>query len=124
MTSESTTTTSRRTTNGSETATREGVQGAVSEVRGAIGSVASSVPEVARASRTSLTDAFRAIEGGSDERLAAGVTLSLGLAIGMLLGGAPRLLVLATLAPMAGMGMVLQDRRRQASTTSSARAAS
>lgn len=120
MTSESATTT-KRTTNGTDTSSpRESVQAAVHEVRGAIESVASQVPDVARASRKSLGDAFKAIDKGSDERLAAGVTLSLGLAVGLLLGGAPRLLILATLAPMAAMGMVLQDRRRKAATTRAA----
>ena len=90
------------------------------DVRGAIQTAASQVPEVARASGRSLGGVFKAIDNGSDERLAAGVTLSLGLAVGLLLGGAPRLLILATLAPMAAMGMVLQDRRRRASTTRAA----
>jgi hypothetical protein len=73
------------------------------------------VPDAARASRKSLDGMFKAIDTSSDERLTAGVTLSLGLAIGLLLGGASRLLILATLAPMAAMGVVLQDRRRRAS---------
>ena len=118
MTSESTTTRSR--TNGSA-AGRDGVQAALTEVRGAIGNVSQQVPEVARASRTAVDDMFRAIETGSDERVSAGVTLSLGLAIGMLLGGAPRLLILVALAPVAAMGLVLQDRRKRSAT---ARAAS
>lgn len=115
MTSESTTTTTKSRTNGSTTAERNNIQAAVSEVRGALGNVANSVPDVARASRTAVDDMFRAIETGSDERVSAGVTLSLGLAIGMLLGGAPRLLILAALAPVAAMGLVLQDRRKRSS---------
>jgi hypothetical protein len=116
MTSESTTTgesttTRRRATNGAD-ATERGVQTAIQEVRGAIENVSRSVPEVARASRQSLDDMFKAIETGSDERVSAGVTLSLGLAIGMLLGGAPRLLILIALAPVVAMGLVLQDRRK------------
>ena len=59
---------------------------------------------------------FKAIETGSDERL-CGVTLSLGLAPGMLLGGAPRLLILAALAPAAGQ--VLADRWTKTSTRAS-----
>ncbi len=113
MTSE-TTTTSRRTTNGADKDVERGIQTAVHEVRGAIENVSRSMPEVARASRKSIDDVFRAIEAGSDERVTAGVTLSLGLAIGMLLGGAPRLLILAALAPVVAMGLVLQDRRKPA----------
>ena len=111
MTSEATTTKSR--TNGSSTAEQDNVRAAVQEVRGAIENVGRQVPEVARASRAAVDDMFRAIETGSDERVSAGVTLSLGLAIGMLLGGAPRLLILAALAPVAAMGLVLQDRRKK-----------
>lgn len=124
MTSETTTTSSRsRSTNGSDTtAAADGstVQAAVQEVRGALENVGRQVPEVAKASRRSIDDMFRAIETGSDERVSAGVTLSLGLAIGMLLGGAPRLLILAALAPVAAMGLVLQDRRKRTPTGSTA----
>ena len=115
MTSETTTTRSR--TNGSSTAEQDNVRAAVAEVRGAIENVGRQVPEVARASRAAVDDMFRAIETGSDERVSAGVTLSLGLAIGMLLGGAPRLLILAALAPVAAMGLVLQDRRKKSSAS-------
>ncbi|HUQ43269.1 MAG TPA: hypothetical protein VM451_02495 [Candidatus Limnocylindria bacterium] len=118
MTSETTTTT-RKSSNGTDAASRP-VQAAVAEVRGAIDNVTKSVPDVARASRKSFDDMFKAIETGSDERVSAGVTLSLGLAIGMLLGGAPRLLILAALAPVAAMGLVLQDRRKRNSSQSRA----
>jgi ABC-type uncharacterized transport system ATPase subunit len=117
MTSESTTSTTRTRTNGSSTE-RGNIQAAVAEVRGAIENVGRSVPDVARASRTAVDDMFKAIETGSDERVSAGVTLSLGLAIGMLLGGAPRLLILAALAPVAAMGLVLQDRRKRSASGS------
>jgi ABC-type uncharacterized transport system ATPase subunit len=120
MTSESTTSTTtstRRSTNGSDTTNRDSVQTAVAEVRGALENVGRQVPDVARASRRSIDEMFRAIETGSDERVSAGVTLSLGLAIGMLLGGAPRLLILAALAPVAAMGLVLQDRRKRSAST-------
>jgi ABC-type uncharacterized transport system ATPase subunit len=121
MTSETSTTTTRsRSTNGTDTSSgRENVQAAVQEVRGALENVGRQVPDVARASRKSIDEMFRAIETGSDERVSAGVTLSLGLAIGMLLGGAPRLLILAALAPVAAMGLVLQDRRKRSSSARS-----
>jgi hypothetical protein len=70
-----------------------------------------SMPEVARASRSAVDEALRAIEGGSDARLSAGVALSLGLTIGLLIGGAPRLLVALALLPLAAMGLALADRR-------------
>jgi ABC-type uncharacterized transport system ATPase subunit len=125
MTSETSTTTTRsRSTIGTDTSSgRENVQAAVQEVRGALENVGRQVPDVARASRKSIDEMFRAIETGSDERVSAGVTLSLGLAIGMLLGGAPRLLILAALAPVAAMGLVLQDRRKRSSSARSTTAA-
>jgi hypothetical protein len=91
------------------------VDGAVHEVRGALAGVGRSMPEMARASRTAAMDMFTAIEAGTDERISAGVNLSLGLAIGLLIGGAPRLLVALALAPLAAMGLVLADRRAAAS---------
>jgi hypothetical protein len=66
---------------------------------------------------------MKRIEAGSDQQVSAGVTLSLGLAIGMLVGGAPRLFVAAALVPVAAMGLVLMDRRAlgRASASSSSR---
>ena len=115
MTSETTTTTTKSRTNGSSQ--RDTVQTAVAEVRGALENVGRQFPEFARASRAAANDMFRSIETGSEERVSAGVTLSLGLAIGMLLGGAPRLLILVALAPVVAMGLVMQDRRRKAGST-------
>ena len=102
-----------RAGNGSDVsaATRQPIHAAVHEVRDALEGVGRSMPEVARASRAAATDLVHAIETGSDERVSAGVTFSLGLAIGMLVGGAPRLLIALTLVPLAAMGMVLADRR-------------
>jgi len=69
------------------------------------------MPEVARVSRGAVDDLIRAVETGSDQQVTAGVSLSLGLAIGMLIGGAPRPLILLALAPVAVMGLALADRR-------------
>jgi hypothetical protein len=94
------------------------LQAAMTEVRGAVNGVRRTVPEVARASRGAFDDMVKAMESGSDDRTQAGVTLSLGLAVGMLLGGAPRILVLLALAPVAAMALAIGDRRaRRARTT-------
>jgi hypothetical protein len=115
-----TTSTRARGANGSElSGNAEAVQAAYREVRNALQGMGRSVPEVARVSRGAVDDLVRAIETGSDERVSAGVTLSLGLAIGMLLGGAPRVLIALALAPVAIMGMVLADRRAGRSRTTS-----
>src|SRR5512140_3625726 len=91
------------------------------EIRDAVDTVARSVPDVARSSRTLMEDAMQGIERSSDERVAAGVTMSLGLAVGMLIGGAPRLLTVLALLPVAAFGLVLMDRRNGASPTRSTR---
>jgi hypothetical protein len=102
----------------STAAERDGVQMAMREVRGALEGVGRSVPGAARASRAAVDDLFKTIESGSDERVSTGVTLSLGLAIGMLVGGAPRLLIALALVPLAAMGLVMADRRTRTTTRS------
>jgi len=128
MTSDATAT--RSTTTGSRGANGgdpgggngEAVQAAAREVRSAIQGVGRSMPQVARVSRSAVDDLLRAIETGSDQQVTAGVSLSLGLAIGMLLGGAPRLLIALALAPVAIVGIALAERRtgRTRSTAQSA----
>jgi hypothetical protein len=120
MATETTTqSTSTRTRSPSAGDASDAVQTAVREVRGAIENVSRSVPDVARASRSAVDDLFKVIETGSDERVTAGVSLSLGLALGMLLGNAPRLLVIIALAPVVAAGLVLADRRTKTSTRTS-----
>jgi hypothetical protein len=81
-----------------------------SGVRGAAETVAARLPEAAANTRAAVDEAARRIETGSDEMLTAGTTLSLGLAVGLLIGGANRLLVVLALIPAAAMGMTLLDR--------------
>ena len=102
---------SRRANGGDPHGNQEAVQVALREVRNAIQGVGRSMPEVARASREAVDDLFRVIDRGSDQQVTAGISLSLGLAIGMLLAGAPRPVVLVALAPVAVMGLTLADRR-------------
>ena len=114
-----TTSTRSRGANGGDSSNAKMVQAAAREVRSALEGVSRSMPDVARASRAAVDDLVHAIEAGSDERVSAGVTLSLGLAIGMLIGGAPRLLIALALAPVAVMGLALADRRASRTGTSS-----
>jgi hypothetical protein len=71
---------------------------------------ATKLPDVAATTRTAIEDANRQMQSGSDEMLAMGTALSFGLAIGMLLGGAPRLLVAGALVPAAAMVITLFTR--------------
>lgn len=121
MTSESTTSTTRssKSTADAEAEARTTVAAAADQVRGALQGVSSQVPQVARASRGAIDDLYRMIDTSSDERVTAGVTLSLGLAIGMLLGGANRLLIALSLIPVAITGFVMADRRGTGSSRTS-----
>ena len=105
----------RRATNGSVQDrlddARTAIRSAGEGVGTAVMTVRETVPEVAKASRDFFDDAMKRIEAGTDQQVSAGVTLSLGLAIGMLVGGAPRIFVAAALVPVAAMGLVLMDRR-------------
>jgi hypothetical protein len=89
---------------------REVASDVASGVRGAAETVAARLPEAAANTRAAVDEAARRIETGSDEMLTAGTTLSLGLAVGLLIGGASRLLVVLALIPAAAMGMTLLDR--------------
>jgi hypothetical protein len=113
-----------RDTETSDTADSPSIAGMpvpTAEIRETVDRVARTVPEVARSSRSLMEHAMQNIERSSDERVAAGVTLSLGLAIGMLLGGAPRILTVLALVPVAAFGLVLMDRRNPGSRASGSR---
>ena len=90
------------------------IGGAVSEAAGTVKDVAADsaarLPEVAATTRTALEDANRQMRTGSDEMLSMGSALSFGLAGGLLLGGAPRLLVAAAFLPAVAMVLTLLDR--------------
>jgi hypothetical protein len=92
------------------TSPREVAGDMASGVRGAAETVAARLPDAAASTRAAVDEAARRIETGSDEMLTAGTTLSLGLAVGLLIGGASRLLVVLALIPAAAMGMTLLDR--------------
>ena len=88
------------------TTTRE----VANEVAEKASSVAARLPDAAATTRGAVEEAARRMEAGSDEMLAVGASLSLGLAIGMLIGGAPRILVAICLIPATAMGFTLLDR--------------
>jgi len=81
------------------------------------GTIAARLPEAAATTRAAVDEAARRMETGSDQMLTVGATFSLGLAIGLLVGGANRLLVAVALVPTAAMGMTLLDRRAATAPT-------
>jgi hypothetical protein len=104
------------TTNGAA----DGAGKAARDVAGTVATAASGavarLPEAAQTTRGAVEEANRAIRAGSDEVLTAGTTLSVGLALGLLLGGANRLLVILALIPAAAMGFTLLDRSQAGRT--------
>jgi hypothetical protein len=88
----------------------DAVADAAGTVRGAAGDAVARLPEVAATTRSAIEDANRQMRAGSDEMLSVGSVLSFGFAMGLLIGGASRLLVAAALIPAAAMGLTLMDR--------------
>jgi hypothetical protein len=89
------------------------------EVSQRANAVAAKLPEAAATTRSAVEEATRRMEGGSDEALAIGTSLSVGLAMGLLLGGGNRLLILLALIPAAAMGFTLLDRHGTGRVTGS-----
>jgi hypothetical protein len=71
---------------------------------------AARLPDAANATGVQIGRANAIIRQESDEVLAVGTSLSLGLALGLLLGGANRILVILALIPATAMGYTLFDR--------------
>ena len=101
-----------KSTDGSSRAAAVGgaVSEAASTAKVAAGDAVSRLPEVAATTRSAFEDANRQIRSGSDEMLSVGSVLSFGFAMGLLVGGANRLLIAAALVPTAMMGLTLLDR--------------
>ncbi len=97
-----------------ETTTNSHSRDVAANMRGAAETVAARLPDAAAQARGAVDEAARRIETGSDEMLTAGTSLSLGLAIGMLIGGAPRILEALALVPAAAMGLTILDRNSRA----------
>ena len=121
------TTTPRSTTgDGDETAVqqaKETVRDVADQVMNVASEAAARLPEAAATTRGAIVDAQRRIDSGSDETLSAGTLVAFGFALGLLVGGANRLLVMLALVPAAAMGLTLLDRQnpRQATRPSSTR---
>ena len=100
----------RETTNGRSGQARDtarqvaGVAGSVAgTVAGVAGEVGARLPEAAN-------EATRLVRSGSDETLKLAGALSVGFAVGLLVGGANRILVTAALIPAGLIGATLMER--------------
>jgi hypothetical protein len=97
-------------------ATRQ-VRQAVDTVAGAAGEVTARIPEAAATTRDAIDEANRLVRQGSDDTLRIVLGTSVGLASGLFLGGAPRILVLAALIPAGLAGTALMERSDGSLTT-------
>jgi hypothetical protein len=86
---------------------------AAGSAMGAAGEAATRLPDLADRGRLAFEDANRRVQAGTDEMLVVGTAAGFGLAVGLLVGGASRLLVAATFVPVAMMGLTLLDRIAQ-----------
>jgi hypothetical protein len=114
----STTTSATKTTEDDLATTAKGI---AADVADRAASAAQRLPEAASATGAQIERASQVMQRESDEVLAVGTSLSLGLALGLLLGGASRLLVILALIPASMMGYTLFDRHNNVRITSSAR---
>jgi hypothetical protein len=110
MASTTTSTPSSTRTDNDDTDLAATAKGIASDVADRAVAAAQRLPEAASATGVQLDRANQLIQGESDEVLAVGTSLSLGLAMGLLLGGANRLLVILALIPATAMGYTLFDR--------------
>ena len=89
------------------------VSGAAGNAATVAGDAMSRLPVVASGARSALVETNRQIRTGSDEILIVGGALSFGFAMGLLFGGANRLMVAGALLPAASMGLTILERANQ-----------
>ena len=88
----------------------DAVSAAAGSAAAAASDAAAQVPAMADSARVALSDANRQLRTGSDEILIVGGALSFGFAMGLLFGGANRLLVAAAMLPAASIGLTILER--------------
>ena len=91
-------------------ATTTALSDGATAVASAAGDAAARLPRYMEQGRAAFADANRQVQAGSDQTLSIGTAVSFGFAVGLLIGGASRLLVAAALVPVAMMGLTLLDR--------------
>jgi len=86
------------------------VSDAASSVKSATEDAAARLPAVAATSRSAFDDANRLIAASSDEMVRFGTAVSFGFAVGLMVGGANRILVGAAFVPVCMLGLTLLER--------------
>jgi len=115
-------TSASRSTSKSTTSTDDGPAATARQVAdtvaGAAGEGTARIPDVAQNTRDAFTEANRMVKGGSDQTLKLVAATTIGLAVGLLVGGAHRLLVVAALIPAAMISATLLERTDNAGSSS------
>lgn len=115
-------TTSERRSAKQDDSVAQTVRTVADTVAGAAGDVTARVPEVAQTTREAFGEATRLVQRGSDETLKVVGAASIGFAVGLLVGGANRLLIIASLIPAALIGATMVERNDSGATSTRSRA--
>lgn len=107
------TATDRGRLRGTATRVSEAATGVAGSAVGAAGEATARLPDLVDRGRLAFEDANRRVHAGTDEMLTVGTAAGFGFGVGLLIGGASRLLVAVAFVPVAMMGLTLLDRIAQ-----------
>jgi hypothetical protein len=112
--------TTTKTVDEVQTGTTRQISDLADTVAGAAGDMTARIPEVAQGTRDAITEANRMVRGGSDQTLKLIGAGAVGFAVGLLMGGANRLLVVLSLIPASLIAATLMQRIDENGATKSA----
>jgi hypothetical protein len=111
--------TTTKTVDETQTGTTRQITEFADSVAGAAGDVTARIPEVAQGTREAIAEANRMVRGGSDQTLKLAGAGAVGFAVGLLVGGANRMLVVLSLLPASLIAATLMQRVDESATTTS-----
>lgn len=112
--------TTTKTVDDVQTGTTRQINDLADSVAGAAGDMTARIPEVAQGTRDAIAEANRMVRGGSDRTLKLVGAGAVGFAVGLLVGGANRLLVVLSLIPASLIAATLMQRIDENGTAKSA----
>jgi hypothetical protein len=107
----------RKTTTGNGNATDQGrgmLDEAALRAGDALDRASAQMPQVMDTASSALSETARRLESSPDDVLSMGAALSTGVAVGLYIGGAPRILVSLAILPAIAMGWTLLSRSSKA----------
>ncbi|MEX2185017.1 MAG: hypothetical protein WEC14_11270 [Chloroflexota bacterium] len=113
-----TTTTARA---GLSQSAKDVAQDVAQNVAATAGDVTARIPDIAQGTREAIAEANRMVHHGSDSTLRLVGAATIGFAVGLLVGGANRLLVIGSLIPAALIGATMVERMDGTTRTSGPR---